>query len=177
MCAKPRHHNPPLRWSRCTPLSGPGSNGLCPGGHSLTVTIVSCSAENVLVLHLAGEIDLRTVERLRECLYGHLSGGAYRGIVLDCTEVTFLAGWDRSAGRNRRPSALRTDGDSAGCADPSGVARAGGHWSRRARAEGCDGRRCGGAVREMRGFRPRERARAATAGDWLSCAAPRGQRE
>jgi anti-sigma B factor antagonist len=58
----------------------------------LTVTILSCSAENVLVLHVAGEIDLRTVERLRECLYGHLSGGAYRGIVLDCTEVTFLAG-------------------------------------------------------------------------------------
>ena len=57
----------------------------------MTVTVVPCSADNVLVLQLAGEIDLRTVERLRECLYAHLSAGAYRGIVLDCTEVTFLA--------------------------------------------------------------------------------------
>jgi anti-sigma B factor antagonist len=57
----------------------------------LTVTVLPCSAQNVLVLQLAGEIDLRTVERLRECLDGHLSGGAYRGMVLDCREVTFLA--------------------------------------------------------------------------------------
>ncbi|MDQ3899461.1 MAG: STAS domain-containing protein [Actinomycetota bacterium] len=55
------------------------------------MTILPWSAEDVLVLQLAGEVDLRTVKRLRGCLYGHLSGGAYRGIVLDCTEVTFLA--------------------------------------------------------------------------------------
>ena len=57
----------------------------------MTVTVLPCAAENVAVLQLAGEVDLRTVERLRECLYGHLSGGAYQGIVLDCNKVTFLA--------------------------------------------------------------------------------------
>jgi anti-sigma B factor antagonist len=57
----------------------------------LTVTALPCCADNVLVLQLAGEVDLRTVERLRECLNAHLSASAYRGIVLDCTEVTFLA--------------------------------------------------------------------------------------
>ena len=55
------------------------------------MTVLPCFVANVLVLKLAGEVDLRTVERLRECLYAHLSAGAYRGIVLDCAELTFLA--------------------------------------------------------------------------------------
>jgi anti-sigma B factor antagonist len=96
VCAEQQHRNPPLQESRqAAPtglwLSGPGSERALSRGQSLTVTVVPCSADNVLVLQLAGEIDLRTVERLRECLYAHLSAGAYRGIVLDCTEVTFLA--------------------------------------------------------------------------------------
>ena len=101
-----QHRNPPLTSSRPTAvtepgftgpglteptLGGPGSNGHWQGGQSLTVTVLPCAAENVAVLQLAGEVDLRTVERLRERLYGHLSGGAYQGIVLDCSEVTFLA--------------------------------------------------------------------------------------
>ena len=100
MCAE-QHRKPQLPESRqAAPtgpgptgpgLSGPGSNGHCQGGQSLTVTVLPCSAGNVFVLQLAGEVDLRTVERLRECLYAHLSAGAYRGIVLDCTQVTFLA--------------------------------------------------------------------------------------
>lgn len=57
----------------------------------MTVTIRPCRADDVLVLQLVGEVDLCTVEHLRQCLYSQLSGGAYRGMVLDCAEVSFLA--------------------------------------------------------------------------------------
>ena len=57
----------------------------------MTVTALPCCADNVLVLRVVGEIDLCTVERLREYLDSHLSGGAYRGMVLDCAKVSFLA--------------------------------------------------------------------------------------
>jgi len=57
----------------------------------LTVTAQPCCADDVLVLQLVGEVDLCTVEHLRQCLYSELSAGAYRGMVLDCAEVSFLA--------------------------------------------------------------------------------------
>lgn len=91
MCAKPQHRDSPLRLSRQPALTGPGSNGQCQGTRSLTVTALPCRADDVSALQLAGEIDLCTVEYLRECLDSQLAGGAYRGIVLDCTEVSFLA--------------------------------------------------------------------------------------
>lgn len=39
---------------------------------------------------MAGEVDLATVGLLREQLHRHVRG-AGRGVVLDCTDVTFLA--------------------------------------------------------------------------------------
>ena len=57
---------------------------------ALTVTALPSRAQGVPVLRLAGEIDLATVGPLREYLYQHALGGA-RGVVLDCTEVSFLA--------------------------------------------------------------------------------------
>jgi anti-sigma B factor antagonist len=44
----------------------------------------------VLVLRVAGEVDLATVGLLREHLYQRVRG-AHRGVVLDCTEVSLLA--------------------------------------------------------------------------------------
>jgi anti-anti-sigma factor len=56
----------------------------------LTVTALPCSEEGVLVLRVAGEVDLATVGRLRNHLHKHVPG-THRGVVLDCTEVSFLA--------------------------------------------------------------------------------------
>jgi hypothetical protein len=57
----------------------------------LTVTAVTVGEERVLVWRVAGEIDLVTVERLRKHLSKHPLG-AHRGVVLDCTRVSFLTG-------------------------------------------------------------------------------------
>lgn len=57
---------------------------------SLTVTALSSSAQGVLVLRVVGEVDLATVGQLRGHVDEHLSG-AHRGVVLDCTAVSFLA--------------------------------------------------------------------------------------
>ena len=56
----------------------------------MTVTALPSCHEGVLVLRVAGEVDLATVGRLREHLHKHLPG-IRRGVVLDCTEVSFLA--------------------------------------------------------------------------------------
>ena len=56
----------------------------------LTVTALPSSEEGVLVLRVVGEVDLATVGLLREYLHKHLAQG-HRGLVLDCTEVSFLA--------------------------------------------------------------------------------------
>ncbi|MFZ0118654.1 MAG: STAS domain-containing protein [Pseudonocardiaceae bacterium] len=56
----------------------------------LTVTALTVGEERVLVWRVAGEIDLVTVERLRNHLSKHALG-AHRGVVLDCTGVSFLA--------------------------------------------------------------------------------------
>lgn len=57
---------------------------------SLTVTALPVGEEGVLVLRVAGEVDLATIEQLREHLVAHMSG-VHRGVVLDCTRVSFLA--------------------------------------------------------------------------------------
>ncbi len=57
---------------------------------SLTVTALSSSAQGVLVVRVVGELDLATVGQLRDHLHQHLPG-AGRGVVLDCTRVSFLA--------------------------------------------------------------------------------------
>jgi anti-sigma B factor antagonist len=56
----------------------------------LTVTALSCSAQGVVVLRVVGEVDLATLGWLREHLHKYVSSD-YRGLVLDCTEVSFLA--------------------------------------------------------------------------------------
>jgi anti-sigma B factor antagonist len=56
---------------------------------SLTVTARSSSVEGVLVLRVVGEVDLATVGSLREQLH-HYVPSEHRGVVLDCTEVSFL---------------------------------------------------------------------------------------
>ena len=56
----------------------------------LTVTALSCSAQEVVVLRVVGEVDLATLGWLREHLHKYVSSN-YRGLVLDCTEVSFLA--------------------------------------------------------------------------------------
>jgi anti-sigma B factor antagonist len=66
------------------------SPGLSPE-QSLTVTARSSSVEGVLVLRVVGEVDLATVGSLREQLHRYVPS-EYRGVVLDCTEVSFLAG-------------------------------------------------------------------------------------
>lgn len=58
---------------------------------SLTLTALPSSVDGVLVLRLVGEIDLITVRRLRDQLHTHLRSD-YRGLVLDFTGVSFLAG-------------------------------------------------------------------------------------
>ena len=57
---------------------------------SLTVTALSCSVAGVWVLRVVGEVDLLTVNRLREQLHHHLRSDC-RGLVLDFTGVSFLA--------------------------------------------------------------------------------------
>ena len=57
---------------------------------SLTVTALPSFAEGVLVLRVVGEVDLVTVGRLREQLQNYVPG-EHRGVVLDCTGVSFLA--------------------------------------------------------------------------------------
>jgi anti-sigma B factor antagonist len=47
--------------------------------------------EGVLVLRVVGEVDLATVGSLREQLHRYVPS-EHRGVVLDCTEVSFLAG-------------------------------------------------------------------------------------
>ena len=56
----------------------------------LTVTALPSSAQGVLVLRVVGEVDLDTVGWLREHLYKYVSSD-YRGVILDFTEVSFLA--------------------------------------------------------------------------------------
>lgn len=72
--------------ARVTALIGPGPASQAP----LAVTVLPSRAQGVPVLRLVGEIDLVTVGPLREYLYQHALGAA-RGVVLDCTEVSFLA--------------------------------------------------------------------------------------
>ncbi|HEX2288606.1 MAG TPA: STAS domain-containing protein [Pseudonocardiaceae bacterium] len=55
----------------------------------LSVTALSCSAQGVVV-RVVGEVDLATLGWLREHLHNYVSSD-YRGVVLDCTEVSFLA--------------------------------------------------------------------------------------
>jgi anti-anti-sigma factor len=55
----------------------------------VTVTALPTSVEGVLVLRVLGEVDLITVDRLREQLHHYLHD--YRGLVLDFTGVSFLA--------------------------------------------------------------------------------------
>ena len=57
---------------------------------SLTVTALSSSVEGVLVLRVVGEVDLATVGTLRQQLRNYVPS-EHRGVVLDCTEVSFLA--------------------------------------------------------------------------------------
>ncbi|MGH4011129.1 MAG: STAS domain-containing protein [Pseudonocardiaceae bacterium] len=54
------------------------------------MTALSCSETQVLVLRVVGEIDLVTIGLLRDHLHEHLPR-AQRGVVLDCTEVSFLS--------------------------------------------------------------------------------------
>jgi anti-anti-sigma factor len=56
----------------------------------LTVTALASSARGVVVLRVVGEVDLATLGHLREHLHKYVSSGD-RGLVLDCTEVSFLA--------------------------------------------------------------------------------------
>ena len=56
----------------------------------LTVTALPSSAAGVLVVQVAGEVDLSTIGRLREHLHEHVHG-AHRAVILDCTRVSFLA--------------------------------------------------------------------------------------
>ncbi|MBV8540499.1 MAG: STAS domain-containing protein [Pseudonocardiales bacterium] len=89
MTANQQHRSrSPLRVTvtRMTTLVGTGSSA----EKWLTVTALSSSEEGMLVVRVVGEVDLATVEQLREHLHKHLPG-AHRGMVLDCTEVSFLA--------------------------------------------------------------------------------------
>lgn len=56
----------------------------------LTVTALPSSVEGVLVLRVVGEVDLATVGRLREQLHRYIPS-EHRGVVLDCTGLSFLA--------------------------------------------------------------------------------------
>jgi anti-sigma B factor antagonist len=58
---------------------------------SLTVTALPSSVARVLVLRVVGEVDLVTVGGLRDQLPKYLRSD-YRGLVLDFTGVSFLAG-------------------------------------------------------------------------------------
>jgi anti-sigma B factor antagonist len=72
--------------ARVTALISSGSAWKTP----LTVTTLPVGEEGVLVLRVAGEIDLATEESLRKYIHTH-AHGAHRGVVLDYTEVSFLA--------------------------------------------------------------------------------------
>ena len=87
MANRQHRSRPPLRAvvTRVTALIGASSFA----EKSLTVTALSSSADGVLVLRVVGDVDLTTVEQLRGHLDEHLSG-AHRGVVLDCTAVSFL---------------------------------------------------------------------------------------
>jgi anti-anti-sigma factor len=61
------------------------------GDHRLTVTAQLHEDVAVLVLQVAGEVDLSTVDMLRQHLTEKLAS-PWRGVVLDFTGVTFLAG-------------------------------------------------------------------------------------
>jgi anti-sigma B factor antagonist len=54
------------------------------------LTVTAVPSAGVLVLRVVGEVDLGTVEPLRECLRKYVPGD-HRGVVLDCTRVSFLA--------------------------------------------------------------------------------------
>jgi len=56
----------------------------------MTVTLLPCSEDGVVVLRVVGEVDLATVGRLREHLYKQVPGVG-RVVILDCTGVSFLA--------------------------------------------------------------------------------------
>ena len=56
----------------------------------LAVTALASSAQGVVVLRVVGEVDLATLGQLREHLHQYVSSDD-RGLVLDCTEVSFLA--------------------------------------------------------------------------------------
>jgi anti-sigma B factor antagonist len=56
----------------------------------LTVTALAFSAQGLVVLRVVGEVDLATVGWLREHLHKYMSSD-YRGVILDCTKVSFLA--------------------------------------------------------------------------------------
>ena len=56
----------------------------------LTVTVLPCSGDGMGILRVVGEVDLATVERLRDHLDKQVSG-VYRGVIVDCTGVSFLA--------------------------------------------------------------------------------------
>jgi anti-anti-sigma factor len=58
---------------------------------SLTVAALPSSVTGVVVLRVIGEVDLITVGLLREQLHKYLRSD-YRGLVLDFTGVSFLAG-------------------------------------------------------------------------------------
>ena len=75
-------------WPLPTPTSGNTVEEVEHG--PLTVTALPCAEEGVLVLRVVGEVDLATVGRLRNHLHKHVPG-THRGVVLDCTEVSFLA--------------------------------------------------------------------------------------
>ena len=56
----------------------------------LTVTVLPCSEDGMVVLRVVGEVDLATVGRLRDHLDKQVPG-AYRLVIVDCTGVSFLA--------------------------------------------------------------------------------------
>jgi anti-sigma B factor antagonist len=56
----------------------------------LTISILPSGEEGVVIVRVAGEIDLLTIGRLQQSLHAQLSH-APRGLVLDCNEVSFLA--------------------------------------------------------------------------------------
>jgi anti-sigma B factor antagonist len=73
--------------------TGDGVTLIDPGWapeQSLTLTALPSSVEEVLVLRVVGEVDLATVGHLREQLR-HYIPSKHRGVVLDCTGVSFLA--------------------------------------------------------------------------------------
>jgi anti-sigma B factor antagonist len=77
---------------RCGAI-GDGVTLISPGWapeQSLTVTALPSFAEGVLVLRVIGEVDLVTVGQLREQLHNYVPVED-RGVVLDCTGVSFLA--------------------------------------------------------------------------------------